>query len=236
MVMAMKTLLEEDAAFSGVSRLCVDRGKEFYNRPLQTYLQSKDIKMYSVYSQEIKSSLAERFIRTLKGRIYRYMTAHNKLEYISILQKVLESYNRTPHARLGKTPAEVHAMKDPRGIIRQFKKMHNYKNREKRQGKASRVLNIGDYVRLVGADKASKFNRGFHIQNTEEIFKIASVDYRQSPLGYTLQDLSKQPIQGLFYKEELIKVQLPDVFPIIIKKKIESGERSQTIFCILVGL
>lgn len=90
---------------------------------------------------------------------------------------------------------------------------------EKRQGKASRVLNIGDYVRLVGADKASKFNRGFHIQNTEEIFKIASVDYRQSPLGYTLQDLSNQPIQGLFYKEELIKVQLPDVFPIIIKKK-----------------
>lgn len=86
--------------------------------------------MYSVYSQEIKSSLAERFIRTLKGRIYRYMTAHNKLEYISILQKVLESYNHTPHARLGKTPAEVHAMKDPRGIIRQFKKMHNYKNRK----------------------------------------------------------------------------------------------------------
>lgn len=39
MVMAMKTLLEEDAAFSGVSSLCVDRGKEFYNCPLQTYLQ-----------------------------------------------------------------------------------------------------------------------------------------------------------------------------------------------------
>lgn len=68
-VMGMKTLLEEGSAFNGISRICVDRGTEFYNRLLQVYLQSKNKKVYSVYSQDIKSSLAERFIRTLKGRL-----------------------------------------------------------------------------------------------------------------------------------------------------------------------
>lgn len=72
MVMAMKTFLEEDSASSGISRICVERETEFSSRPLQSYLQSKEMKMYSVYSQEIKSSLAERFIRTLKG-LYCYI-------------------------------------------------------------------------------------------------------------------------------------------------------------------
>ena len=87
MVVAMKTLMEDDV-FKGASRLFVDRGTEFYNQPLKAYLKSKMIKMYSVYSQEIKSSIAERFIRTLKGKIYRHMTTQNTLEYVSVLDKI----------------------------------------------------------------------------------------------------------------------------------------------------
>lgn len=225
MAVAMKTLLEEDDVFKGVSRIFVDRGKEFYNRALQSYLETRHIKTYSVYSQETKSSIAERFIRTLKGRLYRYMTAHNTLHYVSALEAVVKSYNHTPHRQLEKTPAEVHALRKPEQIMRQFKTLH-YKSNEKHRRSTSRELNIGDYVRLAGAERASKFSRGFHIQNTEEIFKIAAVDHRQYPIGYTLKDLSNQPIQGLFYREELVKVQLPDVFPIIIKRsRIVNGRK-----------
>ena len=225
MVDAMKTVLEEDDTFKGASRLFVDRGKEFYNRSLQTYLQSKRMKMYSVYSQEIKSSIAERFIRTLKGRLYKYMTTRNTLEYVSVLQKVIQSYNHTPHSRIRKTPAEVHAMKDPHRILEQFK-IIQHKKRGKHQTKVSPVLNVGDYVRIVKASRASKFNRGFHIQNTEEIFKIASIDHHQYPLAYRLHDLANKPICGIFYREELIKVILPETFPIIIKKsRIVNGRK-----------
>lgn len=226
MVIAMKKVLEENDVFKGVSRLFVDRGKEFYNRQLQSYLESKRIKTYSVYSQETKSTIAERFIRTLKSRLYRYMTAHNTLEYVSVLGDIVESYNHTRHSVLGKTPAEVHILRKPDQLIRQFKKMH-YKSREKVRGTTSRQLNIGDYVRLVGAERASKFSRGFNIQNTEEIFKIDAVDHRQYPVAYIIKDLSNQPIQGLFYREELVKVQLPEVFPIIIKKSRIANGRKQ---------
>ncbi len=227
MVSAMKKVLEEENdMFNGVSRLFVDRGKEFYNRQLQSYLESKHIKTYSVYSQETKSSIAERFIRTLKARLYRYMTAHNTLEYVSVLGDIVESYNHSRHRALGKTPAEVHTLRKPNQLIKQFKTMH-YKSREKVRGTSSRLLNIGDYVRLVGADRASKFSRGFNIQNTEEIFRIDEVDHRQYPVAYIIKDLSNQPIQGLFYREELVKVQLPEVFPIIIKKSRIANGRKQ---------
>lgn len=67
MVSVIKTVMEEDDTFKKASRLFMGRGKEFYNRALQTYLQSKGIKMYSVYSYQTKSSISERFIRTLKS-------------------------------------------------------------------------------------------------------------------------------------------------------------------------
>ena len=225
MLAAMKTMLEEDDIFKGVSRLFVDRGKEFYNRPLQSYLEKQRIRTYSVYSQETKSSIAERFIRTLKSRLYRYMTAHNTLDYVSVLAAVVQSYNHTPHRRLGKTPAQVHAMRKPEEIMAQFRKMH-YKSKDGGRRASSRELSIGDYVRLAGAERASKFSRGFYIQNTEEIFRIDGVDHRQYPVAYTIKDLSNQPIQGLFYREELIKVQLPEVFPVFIKRsRIVNGRK-----------
>ena len=227
MVAAMKQVLEkENDIFRGVSRLFVDRGKEFYNRQLQRYLESKHIKTYSVYSQETKSAIAERFIRTLTTRLYKYMTMYNTLEYVPVLESVVTGYNHTRHSALGKTPAEVHALRKPNQFIKQFKKMH-YKSRENVRNASSRQLSVGDYVRLVGAERASKFSKGFNIQNTEEIFKIDSVDSRQYPTAYIIKDWSNRPIQGLCYREELVEVQLPEVFPIIIKKSRISNGRKQ---------
>ena len=188
MVAAMKQVLEkENDIFRGVSRLFVDRGKEFYNRQLQRYLESKHIKTYSVYSQETKSAIAERFIRTLTTRLYKYMTMYNTLEYVPVLESVVTGYNHTRHSALGKTPAEVHALRKPNQFIKQFKKMH-YKSRENVRNASSRQLSVGDYVRLVGAERASKFSKGFNIQNTEEIFKIDSLDSRQYPTAYIIKD------------------------------------------------
>ena len=226
MVVAMKQVLEEDDVFKGVSRFFVDRGKEFYNQPLRTYLESRGVKTYSVYSQETKCSIAERFIRTLKGRLYRFMTERNSLEYVSALQSIVQSYNHTTHSTLGKkTPSEVHTLRNPQKIRDQFRVI-GYKRGESRSRKFSRSLRVGDYVRLAGAERASKFSRGFHIQNTEEIFRISNIDRRQRPVCYHLHDLTGDTILGCVYREELIKVTLPEVFPITIKKsRIVNGRK-----------
>ena len=215
---AFKHILRNEGDFEGVSRLFVDRGKEFYNSLLHKYLREKKISIYSVHSQETKSSQAERFIRTIKSRLYRYMTTDNSLTYVRALDDIIYSYNNTKHKTLDNTPAEVHKMKRPSDIIRQFI-IINYKKGIKKRERNSSVLTVGQYVRLVGAKRSDKFSRGFNIQNTEEIFQIDSVDKKQYPAVYTVRDLSGERVEGVFYKEELVKVVLPDSFPIIVKKK-----------------
>ena len=56
----------------------VDQGSEFYNNVFKKWLKDKNIEMYSTYN-EGKSVVAERFIKTLKNRIYKHMTAVSKM-------------------------------------------------------------------------------------------------------------------------------------------------------------
>ena len=55
----------------------IDKGSEFYNRSMKSFLQKNDIKMYSTHN-EGKSVLTERFIRALKNKIDKYMTSISK--------------------------------------------------------------------------------------------------------------------------------------------------------------
>ena len=60
------------------NKIWVDKGSEFYNNSFKKWLQDNDIVMYST-NNEGKSVVAERFIRTLKNKIYKYMTAISKM-------------------------------------------------------------------------------------------------------------------------------------------------------------
>ena len=52
--------------------------------------------MYSTHSEE-KSVLSERFIRTLKNKIYKHMTAISKNVYFDVLNDIVSEYNNTYH-------------------------------------------------------------------------------------------------------------------------------------------
>ena len=64
------------------NKIWVDKGSEFYNRSMKSWLEKNDIKMYSTHN-EGKSVVAERFIRALKNKIYEYMTSISKIPYIN---------------------------------------------------------------------------------------------------------------------------------------------------------
>ena len=63
----------------------VEKGTEFYNSFFKQWLKNNDIEMYSIHN-EGKSVVAERFIRTLKTKIYKYMTSVSKYVYINKLE------------------------------------------------------------------------------------------------------------------------------------------------------
>ena len=218
MVKAFSKVLEKPEA-RGYSRIFSDRGKEFYNKQVQSFLSKKKIILYSVYSQETKASVCERAIRTLKHKIYRYLTAHNTLEYLSVLDTLVLTYNNTQHKGLkGKTPSQVHALSDPKAWRKQFKLM--YKTQRKEKNAFSSDLQVGDLVRVVSSNRSHIFASGYIIQNTEEIFRIASIHYSLTGLPtYELEDWGGEPIKGIFYRDELIPTSSPETFPIEIIKK-----------------
>ena len=67
-VNAFKQILKESSRKP--NKIWVDKGSEFYNNAFKKWLQDNDVVMYST-NNEGKSAIAERFIRTLKNKIYK---------------------------------------------------------------------------------------------------------------------------------------------------------------------
>ena len=81
------------------NKIWVNKGSEFYNNSFKKWLHDNDIIMYST-NNEGKSVAAERFIRTLKIKIYEYMTAISKNVYIDKLDDIVKEYNNKYHTSI----------------------------------------------------------------------------------------------------------------------------------------
>ena len=88
------------------NKILVDKGSKFYNRSMKSWLEKNDIEMYSAHN-EGKSVIAERFIRTLKNKIYKYMTSISKNVYIDKLADIVKNYNNTYHGTIKVKPVDV---------------------------------------------------------------------------------------------------------------------------------
>ena len=77
-------------------KIRVDEGSEFYNNSFKKWLKDNNIEMYSIHN-EGKYVVAERFIRTLKTKIYKYMTSISKNVYIGKFDDIVNEYNNTQY-------------------------------------------------------------------------------------------------------------------------------------------
>ena len=62
------------------NKIWVDKGIKFYNSSFKIFLKDNDIEMYSIHNDG-KSVVAERFVRPLITKIYKYMTSISKDVY-----------------------------------------------------------------------------------------------------------------------------------------------------------
>ena len=76
------------------NKIWVDKGSKFYNRSMKSFLQKNNIEMYSKHNER-KSVIAEKCIRTLKNKIYEYMTSVSKNVNIDKLDGIVNKYNNT---------------------------------------------------------------------------------------------------------------------------------------------
>ena len=137
---------------------------------------------------EGKSVVAERFIRTLKSKIYKYMTSISKNVYINKLDDIVNEYNNTYHTKIKMKPIDV--------------KDNTYFNTSKKINYKDPKFKIGDRVRI------SKYKNIFaeeYMPNwSEEVFVIKKVK-NTVPWNYVIDDLNGEEIIGTFYEKELQK-------------------------------
>ena len=120
------------------NKIWVDKRSQFYNSSLKKWLKDKDIEMYSIHN-EGKSVVAERFIRTLKNKIYNYMTAISKDVYIDKLDDIVSKYNNTYHRAIKVKPIDVKDNTYIDSMELHFEKEVNDKNPK---------FKVGAYVRI----------------------------------------------------------------------------------------
>ena len=139
------------------NKIWVDKGSEFYNNSFKKWLKDNNIVMHST-NNDGKSVIAERFIRTLNNKIYKYMTSLSKNVYIDRLDTVKE-YNNTYHKSIKMKPVDV---KDNTYI--NFKKDVNDKNPK---------FEVDDHVKI--SKYKNIFTKGYMPNWSEEIFIIKKV-------------------------------------------------------------
>ena len=138
--------------------------------------------MYSTYNEGI-SVIVERFIRTLKNEIYKYMTLVLKNVYIDKLDDIIDKYNNTYHNTIKMKPFDV--------------KSSTCFNSSKEINNKDPKFKIGDIVRI------SKYKNIFangYTPNLLEEFVVKKVK-NTVPWTYIISDLNGEEIVGNFYEK-----------------------------------
>ena len=168
------------------SKIWVDQGGEFYNCDFRKWLSDNDIIMYSTYN-EGKSVVAERFIRTIKNKLYKHMTATSKNVYYDVLDDIINEYNNAKNNTIKMKPIDVGDNK------RVYIDEHNEKDSR---------FKIGDRVRI--SKFKNIFAKGYTPNWSTEIFIINKIN-DTVPYTYNLKDLNGKESIGSFYDRELQK-------------------------------
>ena len=152
------------------NKMWVDQGGEFHNKLLKRSLKINNVEMYSAYN-EGKSVDAERFIRTLKNKIFQHMTAFSNNVYSDAIDDVVNKYN---------TVQRTIKMK-PIDIISDCFGEYNEKSNEK-----DPKFKAGDHVRI--SKYKNIFAKGY-TQNWSEVFVISKIK-NTVPWTYVIRDLN----------------------------------------------
>ena len=167
------------------NKIWVDQGSEFYNQSFKDFLKINNKEMYSTFN-EAKSVVAERFIRTLKHKIFKHMTAISKNVYVDVSDDIVKKYNNTIHRTIKMKPIDVTD--------------DSFAEHNEESNKRNPKLKVGDHVRIFKYKNI--FARGYAPNRSEEIFVIKKV-INTVPWTYVINGLNNEEIIGSFYEKRI---------------------------------
>ena len=201
---ALKTIFEERKP----EKMWVDKGKEFYNKDVKDLIE-----LYSTENEE-KSSVVEKWIRTMKEKMWKYFSAKSTNVYMNVLSDLVKEYNNTRHSSIKMTPVKASKTENELTVWRNLYPKHL----EIRD--INPKFSVGDKVRI--SKKKRTFEKGYTTRWTEEIVEVKLT----SPPMYKIADFNGEEIKGTFYEPELQKTS-QELFR--IEKVIKRGKNKSLV-------
>ena len=200
-------------------RVRSDKGGEFSSKKLDSYFKSKKINHFFSNNDDIKCAVVERFNKTLKSKIVKYMYQNQTYKYIDILDDILKSYNSTIHRSTQMRPKDVNKATG----LTLWAKEYMKKGKTRKKKTPFFKYEIGNYVRL--SRSTNIFSREYDQKWTGELFKIVKRYPRQGLPFYEVDDYDGEKIEGSFYESELQRVDIDDNPIFKIEKIIQTKGR-----------
>ena len=167
------------------NKIWVDQGDEFYINLFKRFLRINNIE---IENNEGKSVVAEIFIRTLKYKIFKHMTAVSKNVYFDVLDNIVNKYNNTVHKAIKMRP--IHFTSD---YYAEYNGDSNEKDPKRKVGDLARISKYKNF-----------FAKGLTQNWSEEVFIVNKIK-NAVRWTYIISDLNDTKIDGTFYEKELQK-------------------------------
>ena len=145
--------------------------------------------MYSTYNER-KSVAAESFIRTIKSKIFKHMTAVSKNVYFDVLSNIVDKYNNTVHRTIRMKPIDV--------TLDSYAEYNEDSNKK--------ILNSKLVIMLEFQNTKAFLHKRFTQKSSEELFVVSKIQNTSSvDISSVISDLNGEPITGSFYGKKIQK-------------------------------
>ena len=152
-------------------------GPQFYNAAVETVLHRNNIELYSTHNAP-KAMIAERFIRTLRGKIESNYILTQSTVWYDILPTLVHEYNTQRHRSIKMTPEEA-------SLPVNHNRVYHTQYRQKPVHPARHMYATGDRVRISLEKKT--FEKGATPNWSEEIYTVTDI-VPTNPVTYKIQD------------------------------------------------
>ena len=170
------------------NKIWLDQGGEFYNNLFKRFLKINNAEMYSV-NNEAKSVAAKRFIKMLKNKIFKHMTAISKNVCFDMLGSIVNKSNNTVHRTIKVKPTDF--------TSDSYAEYNEDSNEKDPKSKVDDRVRISKYRNIFAKRYTQKWS--------EEVFIITKIK-DTVPLAYVMSALNDESIAGSFYEKELQKI------------------------------
>jgi transposase InsO family protein len=200
----LKAAFEDIFGYRQPENIFSDAGTEFLNRPVQEHFERHGINHMVAQNPETKASVVERFNRTLKEKLFKYLTArgHGRYRYLDALPQVLQAYNETVHSSTKYRPVDV----NDDNAAEVFRNLYGAGTLEElhKQKQRHPKLKVGQRVRL--SYHLGVFDKRYHPNWSDHVYTITKV-LHGSPVLYRIADGHGTVLSRRFYEPQLQPVE-----------------------------